>query len=118
MSKELIERLRYGRDDGARDEAADLIEAQQKRISELEMNLDACASECLGARKMATDYAEREKNLMAGIMESTRLSDDLFSKGYRLAFVLEAILLATDSDMAAISKYWDEAHQALEEWRK
>jgi len=43
MSKELIERLRYGRDDGARDEAADLIEAQQKRIDELTAeNRDAC----------------------------------------------------------------------------
>ena len=91
---------------------------QQKRIDELEMNLDACASECLGARQMATAYEEREKNLFNALMESTKLSDNLFSKGHKLAFVLECILLATDSDMAAISKYWDEAHAALEEWRK
>lgn len=36
MSKKLIARLRDDCDDGARDEAADLIEQQQKRINELE----------------------------------------------------------------------------------
>lgn len=34
--KELIKRLRYDRDDGARDEAADALEAADKRIAELE----------------------------------------------------------------------------------
>jgi len=93
-------------------------EAQQKRVEELEMNLDACASECLAARQMAKDVVSKNQNLFNALMESTKLSDDLYSKGHKLAFVLECILLATDSDMAAISKYWDEAHAALEEWRK
>ena len=56
--------------------------------------------------------------MLQEIVEVCEQRDDLFSKGHKLAFVLECILLATDSDMAAISKYWDEAHQALEEWRK
>lgn len=120
MSKELIDRLRSGEpyDFLVKEAVADLIEQQQKRIEELEMNLDACASECLGARQMAKDVVSKNQNLFNALMESTKLSNDLSSKGYRLAFVLECILLATDSDMAAISKYWDEAHAALEEWRK
>lgn len=91
---------------------------QQKRIDELESNLDSCASECLAARQMAKDAVSKNQNLFNALMESTKLSDNLYCKGHKLAFVLECILLATDSDMAAISKYWDEAHAALEEWRK
>lgn len=56
--------------------------------------------------------------MLQEIVEVCEQRDDMSSKGYRLAFVLECILLATDSDMAAISKYWDEAHAAIEEWRK
>ena len=120
--QELIERLRVFAGDPVlgivADEAADLIEAQQKRIDELESNLDSFASECLAARQMAKDVVSKNQNLFNALMESTKLSDNLYCKGHKLAFVLECILLATDSDMAAISKYWDEAHEAIEEWRK
>ena len=120
--QELIERLRVFAGDPVlgivADEAADTIEQQQKRIDELESNLDSFASECLAARQMAKDVVSKNQNLFNALMESTKLSDNLYSKGHRLAFVLECILLATDSDMAAISKYWDEAHEAIEEWRK
>ena len=69
-----------------------------------EEKLDACATECLGLRQMASDQH--------------RVIEDLCSKGHRLAMLLECILLASDSDLAAVSKYWNEAHEALEEWKK
>ena len=54
MSKELIERLRYDFDDNARLEAADLIEAQQKRIELYEQALMASWPE--GAMGDAYEY--------------------------------------------------------------
>ncbi|MCX8017647.1 MAG: hypothetical protein N2690_07105 [Rhodocyclaceae bacterium] len=45
-----------------------------------------------------------------------RQSDALFSAGARLALELECLLLET-RDTAAVSKWWDSAHEALEMWR-
>jgi hypothetical protein len=42
---------------------------------------------------------------------------DLFSPGARLALELECLLLET-RDTAAVSKWWDSAHEALEQWRQ
>ena len=41
----------------------------------------------------------------------------LQSKGHRLALELECLLMDT-KDTAIQSKWWDSAHEALEEWRK
>ncbi|MDG2617713.1 hypothetical protein P7L53_15845 [Thermoleptolyngbya sichuanensis XZ-Cy5] len=41
---------------------------------------------------------------------------DFFTPGARLALELECLLLET-RDTAAVSKWWDSAHEALEMWR-
>lgn len=43
--------------------------------------------------------------------------DDLTSLGGRLALELECLLLEGSPDTAAISKWWDSAHAALQAWR-
>lgn len=42
---------------------------------------------------------------------------DFFTPGARLALELECLLLDT-RDTAAVSKWWDSAHEALEQWRQ
>lgn len=42
---------------------------------------------------------------------------DVFPAAHRLALELECLLLDT-KDTAAISKWWDSAHEALEQWRE
>ena len=42
---------------------------------------------------------------------------DFFTPGARLALELECLLLET-RDTAAVSKWWDSAHEALEQWRQ
>lgn len=42
---------------------------------------------------------------------------DVFPVAHRLALELECLLLDT-KDMAAVSKWWDSAHEALEQWRE
>ena len=41
---------------------------------------------------------------------------DVFPAAHRLALELECLLLDT-KDTAAVSKWWDSAHEALEQWR-
>lgn len=43
-------------------------------------------------------------------------SDALFSAGARLALELECLLLSCE-DTAAVSKWWDSAHETLQQWR-
>jgi len=42
---------------------------------------------------------------------------DFFSPGARLALELECLLMDTRND-AAQSRWWDSAHEALEQWRQ
>lgn len=42
---------------------------------------------------------------------------DVFPVAHRLALELECLLLDS-KDMAAVSKWWDSAHEALEQWRE
>lgn len=42
---------------------------------------------------------------------------DVFPVAHRLALELECLLLDTN-DTAAVSKWWDSAHEALEQWRE
>jgi len=44
-------------------------------------------------------------------------TDDAFSQAHRLALELECLLLSC-TDTAATAKWWDSAHEALEQWRK
>lgn len=82
----------------------DGMQEQLKRIVDKSVNgLDACASECLGLRST--------------VNEQHRIIMGLQSKGHRLALELECLLLDT-KDTAIQSKWWDSAHEALEEWRK
>lgn len=73
------------------------------RAEKAEQQLDACASECLGLRSTMNDQHQ--------------IIMDLQSKGHRLALELECLLNDT-KDTAIQSKWWDSAHEALEEWRK
>jgi hypothetical protein len=41
---------------------------------------------------------------------------DVFPAAHLLALELECLLLET-KDTAAVSKWWDSAHEALEQWR-
>lgn len=43
--------------------------------------------------------------------------NDCFPQAHRLALELECLLLST-RDTAAVSKWWDSAHEALEQWRE
>ena len=42
---------------------------------------------------------------------------DVFPSAHRLALELECLLLDT-KDTAAVSKWWDSANEALEQWRE
>lgn len=42
---------------------------------------------------------------------------DVFPVAHRLALELECLLLST-TDTAAVSKWWDSANEALEQWRE
>ena len=42
---------------------------------------------------------------------------DVFPSAHRLALELECLLLSS-KDTAAVSKWWDSAHEALEQWRE
>lgn len=42
---------------------------------------------------------------------------DVLTAAHRLALELECLLLSC-KDMAAVSKWWDSAHEALEQWRE
>lgn len=44
-------------------------------------------------------------------------TEDYFGYASRLALELECLLLET-RDTAAVSKWWDSAHEALEQWRQ
>ena len=45
-----------------------------------------------------------------------RMPPDAFPQAHRLALELECLLL--DTKDAAASKWWDSAHEALEQWRE
>lgn len=42
---------------------------------------------------------------------------DVFPQAHRLALELECLLLSC-TDTAATAKWWDSAHEALEQWRE
>lgn len=43
--------------------------------------------------------------------------EDVFPVAHRLALELECLLLDT-ADNVVVSKWWDSAHEALEQWRE
>ena len=57
-------------------------------------------------------HAERRKR--EALEDAIR---DVFPAAHRLALELECLLLDS-KDMAAVSKWWDSAHEALEQWRE
>lgn len=61
-----------------------------------------------------SDYHTLLQNEIKVLMQTV---EDLTSKGQRLALELECLLVDT-KDTAIQSKWWDSAHEALEEWRK
>ena len=56
-------------------------------------------------------HVEQQRDELA---ESMR---NIFPAAHRLALELEALLLSCN-DNAAVSKWWDSAHEALEQWRQ
>lgn len=95
----------------------------RKEVEKLTAERDAafamskCECESNEACANLVNLHEREENLINALMESTKLSDNLYSKGHRLALELECLLSDT-KDTAIVSKWWDSAHEALEDWRK
>ena len=57
-------------------------------------------------------HAERRKR--EALEDAIR---DIFPAAHRLALELECLLLDT-KDTAAVSKWWDSGHEALEQWRE
>lgn len=79
----------------------------------------------LAAERERADYAWRNAN----VIEKARQKEmakrdalaadirDIFPAAHRLALELECLLLDT-KDTAVMSKWWDSAHEALEQWRE
>ena len=51
------------------------------------------------------------------IASQTMQLEDVVPVAHRLALELECLLLDT-KDNAVVSKWWDSAHEALEQWRE
>ena len=51
------------------------------------------------------------------IANQTMQLEDVVPVAHRLALELECLLLDT-KDNAVVSKWWDSAHEALEQWRE
>jgi hypothetical protein len=82
-------------------------------------------------RQVMEQYIERlcdkNKNLLNALMASTSKNDELhkmiknhesvIAAGHRLALELECLLMDT-KDLATVSKWWDSAREALDEWGK
>jgi len=58
----------------------------------------------------------RLKEGVAGLV-CNRVPPDAFPQAHRLALELECLLLSC-TDTAATAKWWDSAHEALEQWRE
>lgn len=56
-------------------------------------------------------YVEKQRDELAYSMR------DAFPVAHRLALELECLLLDT-KDMAIVTKWWDSANEALEQWRE
>ena len=116
----------------AQGEALTLVGMQEGRAKLVEATrYGACADEIerlqreFAAEKERADYAWRNTNTiekarqeeMAKRDELAKSMRDVYPVAHRLALELEALLLSCN-DNAAVSKWWDSAHEALEQWRK
>lgn len=80
---------------------------EPKQLRAIAQHLDEMTIAMIGLRReLETERALSFRDQVA----------DLDSKGHRLALALECLLLDT-KDTAIVSKWWDEAHDALEQWR-
>lgn len=70
----------------------------------------AVAAVCQEAAQEIERLQEKVDYLLDGMR-------DIFPAAHRLALELECLLLGTE-DTAAVSKWWDSAHEALEQWRE
>ena len=75
-----------------------------------EKTAEACQIIAKNAR-----YALREE--LAKPEQDPVTNSDLYSTAGRLALELECLLLDT-KDISIASKWWDSAHEALDQWRK
>lgn len=74
------------------------------------MNKDFLCPVC-NAAPLITDYCPGCSRI-----EGYTAPPDAFPQAHRLALELECLLLSC-TDTAAYSKWWDSAHEALEQWR-
>jgi len=70
----------------------------------------AVAAVCQEAAQEIERLQEKVDYLLDGMR-------DVFPAAHRLALELECLLLDS-KDIAAVSKWWDSAHEALEQWRE
>ena len=107
-------------------DAARLIAERDARIAELGARLDATQSMFMSAIRdlaainvrLGCDPDEGgAAPIIEAIDELKRMIADQASKGHRLALELECLLLGI-KDNAIVSKWWDSAWDAIEDWRK
>lgn len=77
--------------------------ASPKPLEEAAERLDTLTVTIRGLEIQRDELAESMRNI--------------FPAAHRLALELEALLLSCN-DNAAVSKWWDSAHEALEQWRQ
>lgn len=107
-------------------DAASLIAERDARIAELRARFDATQSMFMSAIRDLAAINVRigcdpddggAVPIIEAIDELKRMVADQASKGQRLALELECLLLDI-KDNAIVSKWWDSALDAIEDWRK
>lgn len=78
--------------------------------------LETLSADDLANAKRHRLFAETILDLMNEYIEMETVTNDLFPATHRLALELECLLMDT-KDSAVVSKWWDSAHEALEEFR-
>lgn len=91
--------------------------AAKERIADLERMLAAEKERAEYALRNLTITEKARQEEMAKRDELTAAIRDVFPAAHRLALELECLLLDT-KDTAVMSKWWDSAHEALEQWRE
>lgn len=93
------------------------IEMQDAQISALAAKLAEAEGACKHLAQQLVSV-ERERDAMAAkLAELEGQTDNLLSTCHRLALELECLLLDT-KDSAPVSRWWDSAMVALDEWHK
>ena len=81
------------------------------------LDLQVCQRNKIRLHKYARQLRELLAKALAQPEQEPVTNSDLYSTAGRLALELECLLLDT-KDISIASKWWDSAHEALDQWRK